>query len=78
MKHVQGLEQLLLLALNANVALRGTSYGSGQKGIAYNVMASTQGYGIDAKTGLPSTTSLILIDGKQGVQGDAVNYYAGL
>lgn len=64
--------------LNANVALRGTSYGSGQKGIAYNVMASTQGYGIDVKTGLPSTTSLILIDGKQGIQGDAVNYYAGL
>ena len=63
--------------LNANVALRGTTYGSAQKGIAYNVMASTQGYGIDAKTGLPSTTSIILIDGANGVHGEAVNYYAG-
>lgn len=64
--------------LNANVALRGTTYGAAaQKGIAYNVMASTQGYGIDAKTGLPSTTSIILIDGATGVHGEAVNYYAG-
>lgn len=76
--------------LNANVALRGTTYGaSAQKGIAYNVMASTQGYGIDTKTGLPSTTSIILIDGgdskhltpvSEGGDGqkyDPVNYYAG-
>ena len=63
--------------LNANVALRGTTYRNGQKGIAYNVMASTQGYGIDAKTGLPSTTSIILIDGAEGIHGDPVNYYAG-
>ena len=64
--------------LNANVALRGTTYGAAaQKGIAYNVMASTQGYGIDAKTGQPSTTSIMLIDGATGVHGEAVNYYAG-
>lgn len=64
--------------LNANVALRGTTYGTaGNKGIAYNVMVSTQGYGIDAKTGLPSTTSIMLIDGAPGRHGDAVNYYAG-
>ena len=64
--------------LNANVALRGTTYGlNAQKGIAYNVMASTEGYGIDAKTLLPSTTSIILIDGQNGVHGEPVNYYAG-
>lgn len=65
--------------LNANVALKGTNYGStGQQGLAYNIMASTEGYGIDAKTGLPSTTSIILIDGQNGVHGEPVNYYAGL
>lgn len=64
--------------LNANVALRGTTYGANaNKGIAYNVMASTEGYGIDAKTGLPSTTSIILIDGANGHHGEPVNYYAG-
>lgn len=64
--------------LNANVALKGTTYSTAAlKGIAYNVMASTQGYGIDAKTGLPSTTSIILIDGANGKHGEPVNYYAG-
>ncbi|MFV5492217.1 DUF6160 family protein [Acinetobacter sp. ASP199] len=63
--------------LNANVALTGTTY-DGKQGIAYNVLASTEGYGIDAKTGLPSTTSILLIDGQDGVHGEAVNYYAGL
>lgn len=57
--------------LNANVALAGTEYtskvdGGTKKGIAYNVMATTDGYGIDTKTGAASTTSLILIDGKKG------------
>ena len=65
--------------LNANVALSAGTYGTTNKsGIAYNVMASTEGYGIDSKTGLPSTTSIILIDGQDGVHGEAVNYYAGL
>jgi hypothetical protein len=64
--------------LNANVALSAGTYGTTNKsGIAYNVMASTEGYGIDSKTGLPSTTSIILIDGQNGVHGEAVNYYAG-
>lgn len=64
--------------LNANVALSGTTYGTDNKqAIAYNIMASTEGYGIDKKTGLPSTTSIILIDGKNGDHGEAVNYYAG-
>ncbi|WP_228127348.1 MULTISPECIES: hypothetical protein [Acinetobacter] len=64
--------------LNANVALSGTTYGTDNKqAIAYNIMASTEGYGIDKKTGLPSTTSIILIDGKNGEHGEAVNYYAG-
>ena len=64
--------------LNANVALSGTTYGTDNKqAIAYNMMVSTEGYGIDKKTGLPSTTSIILIDGKNGEYGEAVNYYAG-
>lgn len=64
--------------LNANVALSGTTYGADNKqAIAYNMMVSTEGYGIDKKTGLPSTTSIILIDGKNGEHGEAVNYYAG-
>ena len=63
--------------LNANVALSGTKYDGDKNGIAYNVMASTEGYGKDAKTGAPSTTSILLIDG--GVEnGHARNYYAGL
>lgn len=68
--------------LNANIALKGTTYdykgSTSRQGIAYNVMASTEGYAIDKKTGLPSTTSLLLIDGKNGVHGEPVNYYAGL
>lgn len=64
--------------LNANVALSGTTYGADNKqAIAYNMLVSTEGYGIDKKTGLPSTTSIILIDGKNGEHGEAVNYYAG-
>ncbi|WP_216934754.1 MULTISPECIES: DUF6160 family protein [unclassified Acinetobacter] len=64
--------------LNANVALSGTTYGLDNKqAIAYNIMASTEGYGVDEKTGLPSTTSIILIDGQKGVHDEAVNYYAG-
>jgi len=58
--------------------LSGTQYGPEDKyGIAYNITASTEGYGIDTKTKLPSTTSMILIDGQDGVHGEAVNYYAG-
>lgn len=69
--------------LNANIALAGTEYtskvdGGTKKGIAYNVMATTDGYGIDTKTGAASTTSLILIDGKKGLHNEEVNYYAGL
>ena len=76
--------------LNANIALNGVTYGSDNRhGLAYNLMLSTEGYGIDAKTGLPSTTSIILIDGGDsafttpvseggdGVKKDPVNYYAG-
>lgn len=76
--------------LNANAVIKGTTYGSDNRhGLAYNLMLSTEGYGIDAKTGLPSTTSIILIDGGDsgfitpiseggdGVKKDPVNYYAG-
>lgn len=66
--------------LNANVALKGITYnyaGETNPGIAYSVMASTEGYGIDKKTGLPSTTSIMLIDGQNGVHNEPVNYYAG-
>lgn len=68
--------------LNANVALSEQKYsykGSTEKsGIGYNIAVSTEGYGVDKKTGTPSTTSLILIDGKKGLNGQEVNYYAGL
>lgn len=70
--------------LNANVALSGKQYlspydGTNKTGIGYNAIVSTEGYGIDSKTGLPSTTSIILIDGQNSLHaGDAVNYYAGL
>lgn len=64
--------------LNANLALTGATYGTEhKKGISYNLMASTDGYGVDGPKG-PSTTSMILIDGHNGVHGEAVNYYAGL
>lgn len=68
--------------LNANVAISEQKYsykGAAEKsGIGYNVAVSTEGYGVDKKTGTPSTTSLILIDGKKGLNGKEVNYYAGL
>jgi hypothetical protein len=63
--------------LNANVALTDATYNTDKQGIAYNIIASTEGYGVDAKTKLPSTTSFILIDGAKGVHDEAVNYYAG-
>ncbi len=59
--------------LNANVALSGKQYlspydGTRQKqAIGYNAIVSTEGYGIDSKTGLPSTTSIILIDGQNSL-----------
>ncbi|WP_411686841.1 DUF6160 family protein [Acinetobacter indicus] len=70
--------------LNANVALSGKTYqspydGATKTGIGYNALVSTEGYGIDSKTGLPSTTSIILIDGQDSLHaGESVNYYAGL
>ncbi len=70
--------------LNANVALSGKQYlspydGTNKTGIGYNAIVSTEGYGIDSKTGLPSTTSIILIDGQNSLHaGETVNYYAGL
>ncbi len=48
-----------------------------KSGIGYNLVMSTDGYGVDKKTGTPSTTSIILIDGKKGLNGQEVNYYAG-
>ncbi|ATO19734.1 hypothetical protein BS636_08735 [Acinetobacter sp. LoGeW2-3] len=62
--------------LNTNIALSGTKYNN-KEAIAYNLIASTQGYGIDKVTGAPSTTSIILIDGEVE-NGHARNYYAGL
>lgn len=61
--------------LNANIAL--SEYKSGTKtGLAYNLTASTQGYGVE--NGQPKTTSLLIIDGKTGTySGEEVNYYAG-
>lgn len=56
--------------LNANIVLAGTDVDDKQA-LAYNVMASTDGYGIDKVTNSPSTTSLLIIDGNN-------NYYAGL
>lgn len=63
--------------LNANLALTGTIYDDNKQGMAYDLIASTTGYGVDKISGLGRTTSLILIDG-QIVNGEAVNYYAGL
>ncbi|ANF82335.1 hypothetical protein A3K93_09125 [Acinetobacter sp. NCu2D-2] len=56
--------------LNANIALSGTTVNN-QQALAYNVIASTDGYGIDKVTNSPSTTSILIIDGDN-------NYYAGL
>ncbi len=67
--------------LNANVAL--SEYkADGKNGLAYNITASTQGYGeeLDALGNTqPKTTSLLIIDGQKGhYSGEEVNYYAGL
>lgn len=59
--------------LNANVALSGGQNQTGNQVIFYNAVVSTEGYGVDKKTGAPSTTSILLIDGAQNN-----NYYAGL
>lgn len=68
--------------MNANVALSEKKYSyknaAEKSGIGYNLVMSTDGYGVDKKTGTPSTTSIILIDGKKGINGQEVNYYAGL
>ena len=49
-----------------------------KSGLGYDLAMSTDGYGVDAKTGTPNTTSIIVIDGAQGNHGEEVNYYAGL
>lgn len=65
--------------LNANLFIAGKDLGAGKQGLAYNIIASTEGYGIDTKKQTPSTTSLLLIDGHTGQHsGEVVNYYAGL
>lgn len=56
--------------LNANIALSGTTVNN-QQALAYNIIASTDGYGIDKVTKSPSTTSILIIDGDN-------DYYAGL
>lgn len=67
--------------LNANVALFSKKYtdskGVSKDGLGYNIAASTEGYGEDS-AGNPKTTSIIVIDGATGKQGEEVNYYAGL
>ncbi|MBL8321131.1 MAG: hypothetical protein JNJ93_02570, partial [Acinetobacter sp.] len=52
--------------------------GALKSGLGYDFAMSTDGYGIDAKTGTPNTTSIIVIDGAAGSHGEEVNYYAGL
>ncbi len=67
--------------LNANLALFAKNYtykGVTSSGLGYNLAMSTEGYGIDKKTGTPSTTSIIVVDGGKGVYNEEVNYYAGL
>ncbi|WP_374666674.1 DUF6160 family protein [Acinetobacter sp.] len=68
--------------LNANVALYSKDYinksGTAKMGLGYDLAMSTDGYGIDTKTGTPNTTSIIIIDGAEGSHGEEVNYYAGL
>lgn len=62
--------------LNANIALSEYKT-STQKGLSFNITASTQGYGVE--NGQPKTTSLLIIDGKKGQYSqEEVNYYAGL
>ncbi|WP_228722285.1 hypothetical protein [Acinetobacter indicus] len=68
--------------LNTNLALYAKNYsrnGVDRSGLGYNLALSTEGYGIDQKTGAPSTTSILIIDGATGkYSGEEVNYYAGL
>lgn len=68
--------------LNANAALFAKDYANAKgvlkSGLGYDFAMSTDGYGIDAKTGTPNTTSIIVIDGAAGSHGEEVNYYAGL
>ncbi|CAB1216198.1 DUF6160 family protein [Acinetobacter bouvetii] len=69
--------------MNANLALFAKGYRRGtattdSNGLGYNLVFSTDGYGIDQKTGKPATTSIIIVDGGVGTYGEAVNYYAGL
>ncbi|OTG62996.1 hypothetical protein B9T29_04725 [Acinetobacter sp. ANC 3903] len=69
--------------LNANLALFSKSYKyktatTDSQGLGYNLVFSTDGYGIDQKTGEPATTSIIVVDGGTGSFNEPVNYYAGL
>lgn len=67
--------------LNSNLALFSKDYtyqGRTQSGLGYNLVMSTEGYGIDQKTNTPSTTSIIIVDGAQGSHAEEVNYYAGI
>ena len=68
--------------LNANAAIYSKTYTNKdnqlKSGLGYDLAMSTEGYGIDPKTGTANTTSIIVIDGAQGNHGEEVNYYAGL
>lgn len=68
--------------LNANMAIYSKTYtnknNETKAGLGYDLAMSTDGYGVDPKTGTPNTTSIIVIDGAQGNHGEEVNYYAGL
>ena len=68
--------------LNANMAIYSKTYtnknNETKSGLGYDLAMSTDGYGVDTKTGTPNTTSIIVIDGAQGNHGEEVNYYAGL
>ncbi|WP_353142646.1 DUF6160 family protein [Acinetobacter pragensis] len=68
--------------LNANAAIYSKDYTNKNNvtktGLGYDLAMSTDGYGVDTKTGTPNTTSIIVIDGAQGSHGEEVNYYAGL
>ena len=68
--------------LNANMAIYSKAYtnknNETKAGLGYDLAMSTDGYGVDPKTGTPNTTSIIVIDGAQGNHGEEVNYYAGL
>ena len=68
--------------LNANMAIYSKTYtnknNETKSGLGYDLAMSTDGYGVDTKTGTPNTTTIIVIDGAQGNHGEEVNYYAGL